>query len=784
MIHRCFLLFGCMLLATVLPGQSARITLTPFLTGLSQPVLLTNAKDGSDRRFIVEQSGRIRVAQPGAATSTLFLDITSRILSGGERGLLGLAFHPQFSTNGLYYLNYTRRPDGATVVAEYRNGVEQRVLFTVLQPYENHNGGMIEFGPDGYLYIGVGDGGAGNDPENHAQNPSDLLGKFLRIDVDSPNSGPEIFAIGFRNPWRFSFDRLTGELYAGDVGQSAREEIDIVRQGGNYGWRVWEGSRCTELGPAPCSSPEFIPPIADYINESPNGRCSIIGGYVYRGTQASLPYGAYIYGDLCTGEIFMLRDGVQTVLMDTTLFISSFGEDESGEIYVVDLNGSVFQITNPDATNTSRLPFATGEGGLFVASTAGSASGVSVLYSRIRPDAGRPLPPGLAIFGFRNNGVLVSEASVSASSRITEGRVFAEISSSVNTGIALVNPTSEAATVSFYFTDAEGVSFGNGTTVIPPNRQIAAFLNEEPFSGRDPLLGTFTFSSSQPVVAVALRGFTNQRGAFLITTLPVFQTSGAAPSGATIAHFADGGGWQTQVVLVNPSDTFVNGSVQFLSTTGQLLQTASYALAPRSATRIAGAGSSSSTQVGSVQVLGPAAVFSILSYRSNGVIVTQTGVPMVVAGANFRMYVENAGTIRSGVAIANPSSSSVRAELEVAGLTASISIPARGQFATFLNEIPEFADLPSPLQTVLQIRASGPVSVTGLRGRTNERGEFLITTTLPAGQPSSESAPELGFPHLPEGGGYSLEFVLFGPVTSGTMDFFDQAGNPAHLLFR
>ena len=369
---------------------------------------------------VIEQGGRIRVVQPAATTSTVFLDITSRVLSGGERGLLGLAFHPQFATNRRIYVNYTRIPDGATVVAEYRDGVEQRILFTVPQPYENHNGGMIEFGPDGYLYIGMGDGGSGNDPQNRAQNLNELLGKILRINIDIPNSRPEIFAYGFRNPWRFSFDRLTGRLYAGDVGQSAREEIDIVTQGGNYGWRVWEGTYCTGLGPASCSSAGFVPPIADYANTGSNGRCSIIGGYVYRGTQASLPYGAYVYGDLCSGEIFMLKDRIQTVLLDTTLQISSFGEDEAGEIYVVDINGRILKLTNPDAVSASQRPFATSDRGTFIASTAGSASGLTVGYGRIQ-SADRSLPSGLAIFGFQQGGVLVSEASVPASPAITTG---------------------------------------------------------------------------------------------------------------------------------------------------------------------------------------------------------------------------------------------------------------------------------------------------------------------------------------------------------------------------
>src|SRR5437879_6034334 len=254
-----FLLFP----APPLHAQTSRVALEATVAGLSTPVYFTNAHDGTNRRFVIEQVGRIRVLQPGSSNFTTFLDISSRVLFNGERGLLGLAFHPQFSANRRFFVNYTRQPDGATVIAEFRVSPTnpniadpiQTVLLTIPQPYENHNGGMIEFGPDGQLYIGMGDGGSGNDPENRAQNLQQLLGKILRLDVDRSGSAPTIFAYRFRNPWRFAFDRLTGHLYVGDVGQDSREEVDIVTEGGNYGWRVWEGTRCTNLGPAPCSTP-------------------------------------------------------------------------------------------------------------------------------------------------------------------------------------------------------------------------------------------------------------------------------------------------------------------------------------------------------------------------------------------------------------------------------------------------------------------------------------------------------------------------------------------------
>jgi len=346
--------------------------LAPTLANLSSPLYLTSARDGSSRLFVVEQGGRILVLHPEAGIPTVFLNITSKVLSGSERGLLGLAFHPGYATNRRFFVHYTRQPDGAIVIAEYNASLAnpdvadaaEIVLLVVDHPLGNHNGGMIEFGPDGFLYIGLGDGGGANDPDNRAQNVDDLLGKILRIDVDvanppaqysSPADNPffgaragrdEIFAVGLRNPFRFSFDRDTGELVVGDVGQGAREEIDIVTVGGNYGWRVFEGTSCTGNDPLSCSAPGFIGPIFEYGHTG--GRCSVTGGYVYRGTRGTFPLGTYVFGDFCTGEIFALRAAARgapiTLLLDTELSISSFGVDEEGEIYVVGLGGSVFRI--------------------------------------------------------------------------------------------------------------------------------------------------------------------------------------------------------------------------------------------------------------------------------------------------------------------------------------------------------------------------------------------------------------------------------------------------------
>ena len=344
------------------PSQG--IALAPVLTqGLIQPVFIGHADDDSHRLFIVEQPGRIRILRDGTLQAATFLDIAERVDFGGEMGLLGLAFHPRFAKNGRFFVNYTRNPDGATIVAEYQVSQNpdralhaEKTLMVIPQPYSNHNGGMLAFGPDGYLYIGTGDGGAGGDPGNRGQSPDTLLGKMLRIDVDrgepygippdnpfagQPN-GREIFALGFRNPWRFSFDRQTGRLWAADVGQNRWEEIDVVEAGHNYGWRVMEGAHCFQPSRG-CVTAGLTLPVAEYRNESPH--CAVTGGYVYRGTRLDFLRGTYVFGDYCSGRIMGLIDGHLRDLLASGLRISSFGEDEAGELYVVDHGGGIYKIT-------------------------------------------------------------------------------------------------------------------------------------------------------------------------------------------------------------------------------------------------------------------------------------------------------------------------------------------------------------------------------------------------------------------------------------------------------
>lgn len=351
--------------------QEVRPKLIPVVTqGLRSPLFLTHAGDGSGQLFIVEQAGTIRIFDHGVLQEEPFLDLRDRVSTKGyEQGLLGLAFHPNHKRNGRFFVNYNRLEDGATILAEFsRRGRRlkaasaEQILMAVPQPYTNHNGGMITFGPDGFLYVGRGDGGSAGDPQNRAQNPQEWLGKILRIDVDRKRpyaappdnpfakggGQPEIFALGLRNPWRFSFDRETGALWLADVGQHKWEEIDVVTRGGNYGWRVMEGTHCY-VPEKNCETVGLTLPVVEYGHE--NGRCSVTGGYVYRGQSIPALRGIYLFGDYCSGEVFGLSvgsgrqpAGPPSVLVQTGLRISSFGEDEAGEMYVVDHQGGVYRV--------------------------------------------------------------------------------------------------------------------------------------------------------------------------------------------------------------------------------------------------------------------------------------------------------------------------------------------------------------------------------------------------------------------------------------------------------
>lgn len=341
----------------------------PNLT-FDQPVEFVSPNDGTSRNFVIAQKGKIHVFKNDAniKSAPVFLDITNNVTSGGERGLLGLAFHPNFKSNGYFYVNYTRggknlqtaisRFQVSKANADVADPTTEEVLLTYDQPYSNHNGGKLDFGKDGYLYIAVGDGGSGGDPHNNGQNKSVLLGKILRIDVnkqdqnlkysvpaDNPFKGnkegfrEEIFAYGMRNPWRFSFDKTTGDLWAGDVGQNKIEEVDIIKKGQNYGWRVMEADECFKSNN--CNKAGLTLPVWSYQHGSETG-LSITGGHVYRGKRLPALVGKYVYGDYVTGNIWTLHNQrgkyENTFLIKHQGTISSFGEDANNELYVCSYN--------------------------------------------------------------------------------------------------------------------------------------------------------------------------------------------------------------------------------------------------------------------------------------------------------------------------------------------------------------------------------------------------------------------------------------------------------------
>jgi glucose/arabinose dehydrogenase len=340
---------------------------------LASPVFLTVAPGDSSRLFVVEQAGRIRVIRHDTLLTTPFLDISGLVTAGGEQGLLSMAFHPDYQANHFFYVSYTDTA-GDSRIARYQTSANPEVadpasataILSLAQPYTNHNGGLVAFGPDGKLYIGFGDGGSGGDPQGNGQNRGTLLAKLLRIDVDggSPYAVPadnpfvgvsgvrgEIWAYGLRNPWRFSFDAATGDLYIADVGQSAREEVDVEPAGSaggaNYGWNIMEGTIC--YGSSSCSQTGLTLPVIDYPHSG--GACSITGGYVYRGQALPVLQGRYLYSDYCTGWVrsFTLVGGQATDPRDwpdlaVGAGVSSFGEDWPGNLYLMTLAGRLYRI--------------------------------------------------------------------------------------------------------------------------------------------------------------------------------------------------------------------------------------------------------------------------------------------------------------------------------------------------------------------------------------------------------------------------------------------------------
>lgn len=366
-----------LLLSTLVAHTQMQLTLVSFSSGYTSPLGIENC--GDSRLFIVQQTGQIMICDSaGQKLATPFLDISGRILYGGERGLLGLAFDPKYSQNGFFYVNYTNKL-GNTQISRFKVSgndsnkavrASEQFILQVTQPFANHNGGGIRFGRDGYLYIGMGDGGSGGDPNNNAQNPMSLLGKMLRIDVhhgtpytipannpfvDSANYRHEIWSLGLRNPWRWSFDALTGALIIADVGQNLWEEVDLQlpnsRGGENYGWRCYEGNHSYNTnGCKPQSRYKF--PVYEYPHSDSTKDCSITGGFVYRGSKFSQMYGKYFCADYCSGIIRMLYISGPNVVEQNVYDgqnnrYTSFGEDRNHELYISDFTmGSIYRVTD------------------------------------------------------------------------------------------------------------------------------------------------------------------------------------------------------------------------------------------------------------------------------------------------------------------------------------------------------------------------------------------------------------------------------------------------------
>jgi uncharacterized protein (TIGR03437 family) len=429
LLSLCIILFTLIRPLWAQPNVLSDLDFERVAGGIDSPIAITHAGDGSGRLFVTEQRGRIRILQGSQLLAAPFLDIRPRVSCCGEQGLLSAAFHPNFETNGFFYVNYTNTA-GDTVVSRFSvsanldsaDPASEVILLTVGQPFSNHNGGQLQFGPDGYLYIAMGDGGSGGDPGNRAQSLGTLLGKILRIDVNFGNpysipagnpfvntagARPEIWAYGLRNPWRFSFDRQTGDMFIGDVGQNAVEEIDFQPAssdgGENYGWRRLEGHQCFNP-PAGCHDPSFTPPILQYTHAS--GNCSVTGGYGYRGAQFPQLWGIYFYGDYCSGLLYAANDDSGAWRAEnprsTGFSISTFGEDEAGELYVADYGGVIYHITSTAPQPPAPLIFS---GGVVEAAGYSTSAGISPgsiaavfgmnLSESEEPALGIPLPDSL-----------------------------------------------------------------------------------------------------------------------------------------------------------------------------------------------------------------------------------------------------------------------------------------------------------------------------------------------------------------------------------------------------
>ena len=472
---------------------------------------------------------------------------------------------------------------------------------------------------------------------------------------------------------------------------------------------------------------------------------------------------------------------------------------------------------------TSSVAYSTANFGATSIETTGASVPAVVGYAKAQPVASTA-PTGFAILGFRQNSVLVTETAVPGTTAITSGRTFAEVNGPINTGLAMVNPSSAAIIVSFNFTDQAGNDFGQNSFTLAANAHIARFFSEAPFGLRPGFIGTLTFNSSAPIAVTAVRTLVNERSQFLMTTQPVVTLPGDISVGPLLlAHFADGGGWKTEVILINTTDSIITGIVEFfgegtptvpataltLTVNGQSAASFSYTLRPRASTTFETSGSQAGiTQIGSVHVTptggtnAPSA-FAFFSFFSNGATSTLATVQTQAPATGLRSYVEvNSigsvpGAIQTAIAIANNSATAATVNFELrgldgssTGLTSSVTVPAFGHSANFVHELfPSLTVSPGlPFQGLLRITSFSSIAVVAVRARYNENGSFLITTTPVSNEASSASTAELDFAQIVDGGGYSTQFVLFSGITdqntTGILNFFGEDGLPLNLTVR
>jgi hypothetical protein len=478
----------------------------------------------------------------------------------------------------------------------------------------------------------------------------------------------------------------------------------------------------------------------------------------------------------------------------------------------------------PSFSAFSSLSYSFSDRGGVSLSTTGSPLATVTGYAYVQSTSGNASPAGMSIFGFRKNNVLLSEAGVPTSAPMKSGRFYAEVDGPVSTGVAILNPNNETAQVSFYFTDPNGGIFGSNTTTIQPQRVIGRYLYESPFNSGSFGRATFTFTASVPVSVVPIRISETVRNEFVMTTVPVSPLTVPSDPSLAFPHVADGGGWTTQLVLVNPTDDMISGSIEFvgqgtaataadpleITVNGQTGSTFPYTIAPRSFWVGRTAGINAITRVGSARVIPSASTSApaggtIFSFRRNGVLVTESGVPSMSSGSGFRLFVESSGnfnagepgSLQTGIAVTNLAQTPAIVTLELTTLTGTaigdvgtVVVPAKGQFAMFLSQLPGFSNLPSPFQGLLRIStaASFPISVIGLRVRYNERRDVLIATTPAVNESVAGPTGDTFFPYLAEGGGYTTQFILSGPKegqsSSGWLRFYSQSGVPLTLSLR